>query len=224
MSKFRHILLFWVLAALALPLNAQDNELKAGLRAGHNAVFGGFAAATLESLHTFGDDFSLEGGLRYNTIGKTAVAARPSYFHDLTWGRISAEVLLVYTNFASVNSFAAGAGAGISGKWIGARLGYFYRLYGGKEGKIDEPFNIYYEFWANLLPMAEDWDLQLMITNCEIFDLERHFQPTFIAEGTYYLKDHFGVSMGIGCKPAGMFNMSADYYESYLNFGFSYRW
>ena len=63
-----------------------------------------------------------------------------------------------------------------------------------------------------------------MITNCEIFELERHFQPTFIAEGTYCFKDHLGISLGIGCKPAGMFNMSADYYESFMNFGFSYRW
>lgn len=224
MSKLRHLFLFLIVASVTLPLKAQDDMLKLGLRAGHNAVFGGFAAVSLESQYKFGNDFSLHGGLKYTTVGKTAVEARPSYFHDFAWGRISAEALLNYTNLTSVNSMAVGGGVGISGKWIGAKFGYFYRIYGGKEGKIEEPFNIYYELRANLLPMVDDWDLQLMITNCEIFELERHFQPSFIAEGTYYLKNHLGVSMGIGCKPAGMFNMSADYYETYLNLGFSYRW
>lgn len=224
MSKFRHILLFCILTAVSLPLKAQDDFLKLGLRTGHNTVFGGFAAVSLESTCALCDDFSLNGGLKYNTTGKTDIAARPSYFHDFTWGRISAEVLLNYTRLASVNGMAVGGGAGISGKWIGFRLGYFYRLYGSKAGMIEEPFNIYYELRANLLPMTDKWDLQLMITNCEIFEIERHFQPTFMAEGTYSFKDHLGVSLGIGCKPAGMFNMSADYYESFLNFGFIYRW
>ena len=163
MSKFRHILLFCILTAVALPLKAQDDFLKLGLRTGHNTVFGGFAAVSLESTCALCDDFSLNGGLKYNTTGKTDIAARPSYFHDFTWGRISAEVLLNYTRLASVNGMAVGGGAGISGKWIGFRLGYFYRLYGSKAGMIEEPFNIYYELRANLLPMgpsADDYELR----------------------------------------------------------------
>ena len=68
------------------------------------------------------------------------------------------------------------------------------------------------------------WDLFLSITNNELFELERHFQPSFIAECFYYPTQKIGVPFGLGCKPAGMFNMSADYYQSYLKTGLCYRW
>ena len=54
--------------------------------------------------------------------------------------------------------------------------------------------------------------------------LERHYQPSFIALCSYDLNDYLGLSMGVGCKPAGMFNLSADYYQSFLNLGVCYSW
>jgi hypothetical protein len=72
--------------------------------------------------------------------------------------------------------------------------------------------------------MMETWGLELIITNNERFELERHYQPSFIAQGSYELNDSLGLRMGIGCKPAGMFHLSADYYQSFLNLGVFYRW
>ena len=66
--------------------------------------------------------------------------------------------------------------------------------------------------------------MQLAITNCETFELERHYQPSFLAECRYYPGAKLGVTMSLGCKPAGMFNMSADYYQSFLKIGVCYRW
>ena len=224
MYGFRHTLFTLILSAASFCLQAQENELYLGLRAGHNAAFGTFAAVSLESDQSLSENFRINAGLRYNTIGKTAAESRPAYTYDFSWGRISAEALLACTNLSSVRSMSIGAGAGISGKWIGVKLGYYYRLYGGKAGYIKEPFNIYYELCADILPMIDSWDLQFLITNCEFLELERHYQPSFIAQSSYYMRHHLGLSMGIGCKPAGMFNMSADYYESYLKLGVCYRW
>ena len=205
-------------------LKAQNNEATLGLRAGHNTSFGGFAAVSAEARGMIDEKFIIHGGAQYNTIGKVAAEARPSYFHDFSWGRLSAEAILSYTNFASINSFAGGVGAGISSKWVSARLGYYYHTFGGKGGQINEPFNIYYEFCASLLPMIDEWDLKLTITNNEIFELDRHYQPSFSALCSYYPTTNIGVHMGIGCKPSGMFHLSADYYESYLKLGVCYRW
>lgn len=194
------------------------------LRGGHNAAFGGYASAAVQTLLCIYQDLSIKGGAQYSTIGKTSLGLRPEYAFATDWGYISAEALIDYTNLSSVNSLSIGAGTHMSGKWIDFRLGYYYHLFGGKGGSIVEPFNVYYELAANLLPMQEDWDLQLIITNCDLFELERHFQPSFIAQGLHYLHNGLGLSMGIGCKPAGMFNMSADNYQSYLKLGVLYRW
>ena len=224
MRRYSHIICVLLLVLSTGLLSAQNNEVTLGIRAGHNASFGGFTAVSAEAHQTLGQRFTVHGGVQYNTIGRTAIEARPSYFHDFSWGRLSAEAFFAYTHLTSVNSYAAGAGAGISGKWISGRLGYYYHIFGGKAGQIMEPFNIFYELSANLLPMIDAWDLKLSITNCEIFELERHYQPTFSATCSYYPSQKIGVQMGVGCKPAGMFNMSADYYESYIKIGVCYRW
>ena len=203
---------------------AQSRELALGVRAGHNAAFGGFAAVSLETTQTLGKGFSINGGVQYNTIGRGSVEARPTYSHDLSWGELSVDMLLDYARQASINNFVAGAGIGLSSKWIGGKLGYYCRLYGGVGGGVVEPFNIYYELCANFLPMRDKWDLQFVITNSEIFEIERHYQPSFMVRSCYYPMERIGVSLGVGCKPAGVFNISADYYQSFVKLGVCYRW
>ena len=218
--------LFLILFLLLGPvvLRAQGDELKVGLRAGHNAAFGGFAALSVETAQSFCRNFSVEGGIQYNTIGKTTVEALPAYHMPFGWGRLSVESVLAYTNLSSVNSFAAGAGAAVDSRGVSAKFGYYYRFYGGKGDKITEPFNIYYELRVHCLKKLEKWKLDLVLTTCGMFELERHYQPSFIAEGCFYPSSRLGITFGIGCKPSGMFNMSADYYQSYLNTGVCYRW
>ena len=222
--NLRLLLLTLLLASAPLTLRAQNGEIMAGLRVGHNAAFGGFAALSVEASHTFDNRFQISGGAQYATFGRTALEARPAYLWDLNWGKISAEALLAYANLTSVNTLAAGAGADISGRWIGFKLGYYYRLYGRSGESIHEPLNIYYELRANLLRKIERWDLQLAITNNETFEIERHYQPSFIAQCRYLPQPRLGIGLGIGCKPAGMFNMSADYYQTFIKLGVCYKW
>ena len=100
----------------------------------------------------------------------------------------------------------------------------YQTIRGGRGGWITEPFNIYYELNVHLLKKVEDWKMELIITNNEMFELERHYQPSFIARCCHYPTDRLGISFGIGCKPAGMFHMSADYYQTYIKTGVCYRW
>lgn len=223
MSRFKLcIILLFILNVISL--KAQENEVIFAVRAGDNTTFGGFAAFSLETYQTFNENLVISGGVQYNTIGRTVVHARPSYFHDFPWGTLSGEVILDYTNLASVGSYAAGAGICLARKWIDVKLGYYWHLYGGAGGHIVEPFNIYYELRAKFLHDINDWDLNLLITNNEIFELERHYQPSFIAQCLYYPSKKIGINMSIGCKPAGIFNISADYYQSFIKAGIIYRW
>ena len=224
MHKIKNILLMLLIGASSFALNAQDDELLMKLRTGHNATFGGFAALSLETLQTFDDNLQISGGVQYNSIGRTAIEARPAFYKDYGRTRITAEALLTYKNLTSVNSFAAGAGVEASGKWAALKFGYYYHIYGHGGENIKEPFNIYYELRLNLLPMLESWDLHLAITNNERFELERHYQPSYLAQCSYYMNDYFGLTMGVGYKPAGVFNLTADYYQSFINLGICYRW
>ena len=119
MFRTRIILIIVLLTACVTGLKAQNDQLSLGLRTGHNAVFGGFAAVSLQGHHDFSCNTFLDAGVQYNTIGRTAAEARSAFFRDYDWGRISAEIILSYTGLSSVSSFAAGAGAGYKGKHIG---------------------------------------------------------------------------------------------------------
>lgn len=229
MLKIKKLLAILLICSPLL-LNAQEkgvqeqSEVKIGVRAGHNVAFGGFGAVSLETRQTFDCNFAISGGVQYNTIGKTSLEARPAYVINFNGGRIAPELLLAYNNLTSIDSFAAGAG--ITGDFgrISAKLGYYYHIFGGQGDKITEPFNIYYELSVHLLKKVENWKMDLTITNNEIFELERHYQPSFIAECFYYPNSKLGISFGIDCKPTGMFHLSADYYQSYIKTGICYRW
>ena len=223
MHKIR-LFLTLLLISCPLILSAQGDRINVGLRTGHNTAFGGFAAVSVEATQTLFGNLAVNGGLQYNTIGKTSIEARPTYGIPLKRGRISVECLLTYTNLSSINNFTAGAGATLDSKYLSFRCGYYYRLYCNQGGKIKEPFNIYYELRAHLLQKIDKWNLDLVITTCETFELERHYQPSYIAEASFNPTSRFGISFGIGCKPSGAFNMSADYYQSYLKTGVCYRW
>lgn len=79
MQKIRFIFLFLLLALSPFILNAQEDELIVGLRAGHNAAFGAFAAISLEADQKFNGNFAVNGGIQYNTIGKSSIEVRPAY-------------------------------------------------------------------------------------------------------------------------------------------------
>ena len=222
--KMKRILLIVCMLLVALATKAQDGNIMLGIRAGHNTVQGGFAAVSLEAEHAFERHFSINGGVQYNTVGKTAAEVRPAYFHDLKWGRLSAEAMLHYTNMHDVNNLAAGAGLALDTKWIFCRLGYYYRALGQSADWIKEPFNIYYTFGVSCLPNIPEWDLQLYATNCERFELDRHHQPSLVVQGWFYPGDRLGITLGVNYKPAGMLHLSTDYYQVYTKAGICYRW
>ena len=83
--KMKRILLIVCMLLVALATKAQDGNIMLGIRAGHNTVQGGFAAVSLEAEHAFERHFSINGGIQYSTVGKTAAEVCPAYFHDFKW-------------------------------------------------------------------------------------------------------------------------------------------
>ena len=103
-------------------------------------------------------------------------------------------------------------------------MGYYSRAMMQGGDTINEQFNIYYELGIRCLPKLEKGDLNVIFTNSRIFELERHYQPSFAVEGWWYPTDKWGLQVGVNYKPAGMFNISSDFYQVYGNVGVCYKW
>lgn len=221
-QKFIVTLVFLVCAFAHI--NAQNNEVHLSLRGGDNAVFGAFGSASLDFKHNFGDAFALRGGAQYNTIGQVTTEIRPTFVYELKDLDLKAVAILNYTHQQSISAAAAGLGVGVSGRVVSATVGYFYRQFVAENDKVTEPINYFYELAFSCLPSIEDWDLLVKFTNSEIFEVERQYYPTYMIQGWWYPQDILGFNFGLNYKPAGMFNMSVDFYQLYANFGLCYKW
>ncbi|MBO7199655.1 MAG: hypothetical protein J6V26_06445 [Alistipes sp.] len=220
----RLFLLFTLIVAGIGALHAQSEELTLGFKGGHNAALGPFAAASVEVDYELVDYFAIDGGAQYCSIGRVVAAARPRYFHDFGFGRLSGEVLLDYSYQGRMNSCAIGCGASVDIRGLWVKVGYYHRTMVLGTDRLCEPFNIYYELGVRCLPKLEHWDLDVVLTNCRIFELERHYQPSLAIDARWYPAERVGVLLGVNYKPAGMFNISSDYYQLYANVGVCYRW
>ena len=205
-------------------LRAQSGEVMLGVKGGHSALFGGFATVSAEAKYVTKENIVIRGGAQYNTINRVSVEVRPQYFHDFGFGRLSGEVLFNYVYQGSMSSYAIGCGASLDICPLWVTLGYYHRTIAQGADKLHEPFNIYYELGVRCLPKREQWDLNVILSNSRIFELERHYQPSFAVDGWWYPSSKLGVLVGLNYKPAGMFYISSDYYQFYANIGVCYRW
>ncbi len=203
--------------------HAQQREFSLGAEVGHNVVFGTYSALSATAGYAH-NNWGVRGGGEYNTIGRIATELRPSLHRDYPFGRLSGELLLHYTQQSRVANYAFGAGATLDRKSLWATLGYYHRTIAMGGESLREPFNIYYEAGFRCLPESERWRLNVIFTNSRIYKLERHYQPTYIVEGGWSPSDRLGIDLSINYKPAGMFNMSSNYYQFFTQIGVCYRW
>ena len=221
--RLRHTIILLFLSFCALS-HAQESRVGLNLKGGNNATFGHYGALSIEGHYCMKNHFLVKGGLQCNTMGHFAAEARPAYFHDFKAGRLHAEALLHYAPNTSIHNYALGAGVGFATRYLNISLGYYYRGIAGNGETLCEPFNIYYSFGVSCLPSIPDWDIMLSITNSRLLELERHFQPSFTIDGWWYPSENTGITLGVACKPAGIFNITSDYYQLYINVGACYRW
>ena len=205
-------------------LYAQENVAGLSFKAGNNAVAGYFSAISLDVNSAPCKNFSLTGGLQYNFSSGFVAEARPAFYYDFPKMRLSVEALLHYLPQSNIHNVSVGGGFGIRARYFWAKLGYYHRSMVSDGSSLYEPFNVYYEFGVNILPSVAMCDLMVSITNNRIFDLERHYQPSFVLDCMFYPFDKWGIVLGCSYKPAGMFNISSDYFQFYANLGVCYKW
>jgi hypothetical protein len=218
------ILVIAIALAITGKVEAQSGEVALVVKGGHNSPLGAFTAVAVQTKYAAERDFALRTGVQYNTIARVTAEFRPQYFHDLSFGRVSAEILFNYTYQSHLSNYAIGCGATLDIPRLWATIGYYHRTMAMGKDALYEPFNLYYELGIRCLPKREKWDLNVIFTNSQLFELERHYQPTLAVESWWYPLENLGVQLGVNYKSAGMFHLSSDYYQIYGNVGVCYRW
>lgn len=216
-----------LLAVIVLSVSvacAQSTKMEYGVKYGHNALFGAFTAVSAEVEYETKRHFAIRGGAQYSSIGRMAAEIRPQYNHDINIGQLTGHAVLGYTYQSHMNNYIVGCGVSLDVSYLWVTLGYYHRTIAIGKEKICEPFNISYELGIRCLSEVQKWDLNIIITNSKLFEIERHYQPSFAAEGWWYPNDRWGVLLGASYKPAGVFNITSDYYQIYANIGVCYKW
>lgn len=221
--KIFHLFLLLVIVGSST-LYAQGGEVMLGIKRGNNAILGSFTAASVEAKYEHKDHFAIVGGAQSNTVGRVSAAVRPQYFHDFYFGRLYGEVMFEYSHQSRTDNYVIGCGTTLDARNLWVTIGYYHRTLTFDKDRICEPFNIYYELGVRCLPKLEQWDLNILFTNSKMFELERHYQPSFVIEGLWYPIEKLGIQAGVTYKPAGMFHISSDYYQFYANVGLCFKW
>ena len=219
----RHTLLV-LLLSLSGVIHAQNGLVELGVRGGNNATFGNFGAISLVAEHNFGEQFTLKGGILSTTFDRFSAEVRPSYEIKTSFGALHFEALLHHSSQSSLQTSALGGGVGVRSEHLWATFGYYCRTLGSRGEMLTEPFNLYYEFGVNCLPMLPEWDLKATFSNSRIFDLDRHYLPSLSIDGWWYPSNKVAVRLGASYTPTGIFHISSDYYQLYTSLGLCYRW
>lgn len=205
-------------------LLAQGGYVKLDIKGGNNTSLGNFASISLKASHCINSSFVIEGGGQYNTAKGFVTELRPSYHHNFKSGRLHIEALTHYAPYSNIHNYAFGGGIGYTARCFWATLGYYHRTIQSSGSSFNEPFNIYYELGISFLPQIAKWDLTISFTNSRIFELERHYQPTFSLDCWWHPNERISTTLGVHYKPAGMFHLTSDYYKFYANIGICYKW
>jgi hypothetical protein len=87
---------------------------------------------------------------------------------------------------------------------------------------IAETFYFIYALEVYARPIDCNWNISARIANIDDYQIERMYNPIFSLAGRYDPAPHWRVSGRVICKPAGMFNMTASFFDAHGIVGFSY--
>lgn len=90
---------------------------------------------------------------------------------------------------------------------------------------VSEPFNLLYNLEGYLFGRtARKWNVGLRFSNYRLFRINHCSDPNYAVLGSYSVSPRLNLLIDVGVRPAGVFNLTAHYYESYFNMGVKYKW
>ena len=232
------VLLFFLAAAPAL--FAQSS------RAGHsgavslsalgeydcNATYGSQANFDLLADVPVGERFDCQPAVQFASAGIYSAALQARTLFPVGKGCIYLKDRFLFRDIARSNMYDAclGASVGYYRPHLEAELGMFGRFmdaldrnWHSLDGIMCEPFNCMYTLKGLLRPAGSGWNVSLALTNVDLFQMERMWQPIFILGGNWDCSERLEILADIVCKPTGMFHLNAETYSLTARAGITYR-
>lgn len=198
----------------------------------HNTTYGSHAGFDFGAFMPINEHFEMQADLRFTTAGAHAmgVQVRPKFAVPV--GEFFLEGRLLAGLYArdGYNDMTQAIAVGYRMKYVSFQVGMSTRLimespydWNANSNIIVEPFNLCYRLEAFVRPQSSPWNLSLCVSNMTDYQIERVWQPIFMANGRYNITDNWQVNLGVLCKPAGMFHLNAQYYAAEVRAGFAYN-
>lgn len=185
-------------------------------RIGKNQFEAGFL---LNSKATQGNAF---GGYRLQASRKLAINNRPLNI-QFFWLQTIHSDLLRETNW--------GTSIRKQAKHLDIMVGTEFRTYAFRNyaiekygiveeaTKLHEDFNVIYSLSYNLKSPGSYWNVGLSVTNLDYFMVNQETNPLFCLRGSYKLKAPISLLTQFWYEPAGVFNIYANYFGSFIRTG-----
>lgn len=198
----------------------------------YNRTWGHHANFDVQSLMPINKNFEMEAKLQFSTanVHTGVVQLRPKF--ELPVGEMFVETDLCFRGVARnrISDFTAGLGVGYRMDYVSVTLGLFSRVidnwdrsWYNEETFVVEPFNVFYRIEVFCRPQDNPWNLSFMISTVDDYQMERTWQPLFMAGAWYDVTDNWRLNFGVQCKPTGMFHLDASFYGATARAGFTYR-
>jgi len=186
----------------------------------------------VQALLPINPHFEMETKLQFSTanVYTSVVQLRPKF--QLPVGELFIETDVLYKAVARnrMNDLTAALGIGYRMDYVSVTLGVFSRVMAdwgrswySDESFVAEPFNVLYRVEVFCRPQDNPWNLSFCISNVDDYQMERMWQPLFMAGAWYDVDNHWRLIFGAECKPTGMFHLDATFYGATARAGFTYK-
>lgn len=233
----KRLLLSILMVAGLLPAMAQiqfgTDRYSVRLNVGynHNTTYGSHAGVDFGAFMPINEHFEMQADLRFSSANNHAlgVQLRPKFAVPVGEFFLEGRLLSNLYKHDGYNDLTQALAVGYRMDYVSFQVGMSTRLimespydWHSNSNIIVEPFNICYKLEVFVRPHTSPWNISLCASNMTDYQIERVWQPIFMANGRYNINEHWQVNLGALCKPTGMFHLNAKYYAAEVRAGFAY--
>ena len=202
---------------------------------GFNEVWGNHANFDIESLVPLNKYFDLGIGAQLSTANVYSFnfEVMPKFPLTVKHNRelyLNTRLLYRAVVRAKVHDFAWAFGMGYRQDYVDIFIGFNMRMMDAMHRRVDNNMN---EMVAeSIMPIYSlevfgrprdcRWNVSVKMANFTEYQIEHMWNPIFTIAGQYDPAPHWRVMAKVFFKPAGMFNMTASFYDVHALAGFSY--
>ena len=223
MNKFR-IIFVTLLSLIAASAHSQTvpYSITAMGEYAYNTTYGHQSGLDLLGYLPVSSHFDISPALQTSTANVHTAAVQARALFPLGPGDLYLKNRIIFRAVARSGMYDLSAGLSLGYDWdyVEAEFGMFSRFvdtFGRDIHSTDEtlcePFNLLYRIEGRLRPKTSRWNAVLSVSNADLFQLERMWQPIFSLGGRYSITERVGLRLDAVLKPAGMFHLNAEFYS-----------